>query len=148
MGKAATAIVLSARVRIKAQFYHLDPMAIVWHGNYVRFFEQARCELLDRLHYNYQQMSEGEYLWPVVDMRVKFIKPVRFGQEMDVTASLKEYENRLKIEYLVSDVESGEKLTTGFTIQVAVDGQSGEMSFILPAEFRAKVEAALCALDE
>ena len=147
MAKIGTHKTLSASVRVKAQFYHLDPMAVVWHGNYVRFFEQARCELLEKLDYNYPQMSQSGFLWPVVDMRVKFVKPVQFGQEIEIVASLKEYENRLKIDYLVCDVDSGEKLTKGFTIQVAVAAESGEMSFVLPPEFRAKVEAALCALQ-
>ena len=147
MAKVDPAKTLSAQVRIKAQFYHLDPMAVVWHGNYVRFFEQARCELLESLGHNYPQMNESDYIWPVIDMRVKFVKPVEFGQEIDVTASLKEYENRLKIEYLVSDADSGERLTSGFTIQVAVDKESGEMSFVSPAEFRKKIEIALCALS-
>ena len=135
---------VSASVRIAPQFYDLDPMNVVWHGNYVRYFEQARCALLDRIDYNYLQMKESGYAWPVVDLRIKFVRPATFGQQIIVTATLVEYENRIKINYLVTDSESGEKLTKGFSIQVAVDGQSGEMCFESPKILFDKVARALC----
>jgi len=135
---------ISESVRITAQFYHLDPMEVVWHGNYIRFFEQARCALLDRIEFNYPQMRDAGYAWPVVDMRLKFIRPVRFGQNIDVEARLTEYENRLKIEYKVSDSASGERLTKGYTIQVAVDIETQEMLFESPPALINKVKAAQC----
>lgn len=136
---------ISATVQIQAQFYHLDPMEVVWHGNYVRFFEQARCALLDKLDYNYPQMRDSGYAWPIVDMRVKFVRPVRFAQVIDVCATLVEYENRIKISYLVSDAATGEKITKGFTIQVAVDLETQEMEYESPKILFDKVKVATCA---
>ncbi len=135
---------LKTEIDIKSQFYDLDPMAIVWHGNYARFFEQARCALLDKLDFNYQQMSETGYAWPIVDMRIKYVRPVRFPQTVRVTARLVEYENRLKINYLIQDAETLEKLTKGFTIQVAVDINTEEMQFQSPPVLIEKVENLLC----
>ena len=43
---------VEAEVVVKAQFYDLDPMGVVWHGHYARFMEQARCELLDKIGYH------------------------------------------------------------------------------------------------
>ena len=135
---------ISADISIKSQFYDLDPMGIVWHGNYARFFEQARCALLDKLDYNYQQMDDSGYAWPIVDMRIKYVRPIRFPQEVTVTASLAEYENRLKINYLIEDSATKEKLTKGFTIQVAVDKNTDEMLFQSPNVLYQKVEKLLC----
>ena len=59
-------------------------------------------------------------------------KPVRFGQRVVVKATLREWENRLLIDYLVSDRQSGQRLTKGTTVQVAVDMGSGEMCFVSP----------------
>ncbi len=58
---------ISASVSETIQFYHLDPMNVVWHGNYVQFFENARCALLDQIDYNYHQMDflclqKGEFI--------------------------------------------------------------------------------------
>ena len=136
--------ILSTKITVKTQFYDLDPMGIVWHGNYARFFEQARCALLDALDYNYQQMGESGYAWPIVDMRIKYVRPLRFPQSIIITATLAEYENRLKINYLIQDSENGEKLTKGFTIQVAVDTHSKEMLFQSPAALTQKIAALRC----
>ena len=135
---------ISADIKVKCQFYDLDPMGIAWHGNYPRFFEQARCALLDKIDYNYDQMRDSGYAWPIVDMRIKYVRSLRFVQEVTVTATLVEYENRLKINYLIKDIETGEKLTQGFTIQVAIDNNTEEMLFQSPPVLYQKVEALLC----
>jgi acyl-CoA thioester hydrolase len=134
---------ISADIIVKTQFYDLDPMAIVWHGNYARFFEQARCALLDKLDYNYQQMSDSGFAWPIVDMRIKYVRPLRFPQTLKVIATLVEYENRLKINYLIEDIVSGERLTKGYTVQVAVEKETEEMLFESPLIFQQKVEELL-----
>jgi acyl-CoA thioester hydrolase len=134
---------ITASVTETIQFYHLDPMNVVWHGNYVQFFENARCALLDQINYNYPEMDKSGYVWPVVDMRVKYVRPCKFGQKINIAATIAEYENRLKINYLISDAETGEKLTKGFTIQVAVEKASGEMLFRSPDFFIDMLEALI-----
>jgi acyl-CoA thioester hydrolase len=131
---------ISAEVTVKPQFYDLDPMQVVWHGNYVRFLEQARCALLDKIAFNYQEMSQTGYIWPVVDMRIKYVRPLRFGQEVKVIATMLEYENRLKIGYRLIDLASGETLTKAHTIQVAVEIATNELCFESPAVLREKVQ--------
>ena len=118
---------ISAEVLIKAQFYDLDPMQIVWHGNYARFLEEARCALLDLIGYNYPEMAKSGFVWPVVDMRIKYIRPVRFAQTVRVTAILTEYENRLRIEYRITDTATDELLTKASTTQLAVDAVADQM---------------------
>ena len=134
---------ISAEVVTKAQFYDLDPMQVVWHGNYARFLEQARCALLDRIGYNYLEMAESGYVWPIVDMHIKYVRPVRFAQEIVISARLREYENRIKIDYLVRDAASGMVMTKAHTIQVAVVAASQDLCLESPEFFRRKVEALL-----
>ena len=124
---------ITASIRLKAQFYDLDPLQVVWHGNYARFLEQARSALLDAIAFNYREMSRTAFVWPVVDLRIKYVRPIRFAQEVDVAATLVEYENRLKIDYLITDAASGETLTRAHTVQVAVDATNGELAFESPA---------------
>ncbi len=124
---------ISATTEIKAQFYDLDPMNIVWHGNYARFLEQARCDLLDLIGFNYVQMAATDHAWPIVDMRTKYVRPIRFGQRIAVTATLVEWENRLRIDYRIADAETGEVLTKAQTTQMAVHIRTGETAFESPA---------------
>lgn len=123
---------LCAEVEIDVPFHDCDPMQVVWHGNYARYFEVARCELLRLFEYDYDQMCESGYAWPIIDLRTKFIKPARFRQKIIVAAYLKEYEHRLKIDYVLRCKETGAKLTKGYTVQVAVAIDNGEMQYVSP----------------
>jgi acyl-CoA thioester hydrolase len=122
----------SADVEIQVQFYDLDPMEVVWHGNYVKYLEVARCALLDAIGYNYAEMKASGYMWPVIDMNLRYAAPATFGQRLSVRAEIVEWENRLRIDYLVSDAASGRRLNRASTTQVAVDIASGEMCFVSP----------------
>lgn len=132
---------LFADTRTDVQFYDLDPMQIVWHGNYPRFLELARCALLDMLDYNYPQMAASGYIWPIVDMRIKYVKPARLAQMLSVRATLLEYQNRIRIGYRITDESSRELLTKAQTIQLCVHAETGELRLDCPPEFIAKVEA-------
>ena len=132
-------IELDAEIQLKIPFQDVDVMGIVWHGNYLRYFEEARAELLDKVEYGYFQMKESGYAWPIVDTRVKFIKPLHLQQIVQVKARLVEYECKLKIDYEIFDVETGERTTKGYTKQVAVDMENDEMCFVSPKVFLQKL---------
>jgi acyl-CoA thioester hydrolase len=134
---------IAAEVTVKAQFYDLDPMQVVWHGNYPRFLEEARCALLDRIGYNYAEMSASGFLWPIVDMRIKYVQPLRFAQSARVKATLVEYENRLRIDYRLTDPDSGGVITKAQTTQVAVDAVTKELCLQSPQILLDKVKALL-----
>ena len=134
---------ISAESLVRVEFFDLDPMEVVWHGNYARYLEIARCELLNRIGYNYPQMAESGYLWPIVDMRIKYVGPARFGQQLRVGATLAEWENRLKIDYRITDAQTGAILTKAHTIQVAVDAVTKELLLECPSVLTDKVRGLL-----
>ncbi len=121
-----------AETIVEVPFYDVDMMDIVWHGNYIKYFEIARCVLLSQIGYTYQQMRESGYAWPVIDLHVRYPQPARFGQRIRVKARLVEWENRLKIKYLIEDASSGQRLTKGHTVQVAVNIEDQTMCLVSP----------------
>lgn len=123
---------LAHEIDVVPAFHDLDPMAVVWHGHYLKYFELARCALLQRFDYDYMEMRDSGYIWPIVDMRTKYVRSARFNQKLKVRAQIVEWENRLKIEYLVRDAMSGLVLTRAHTIQVAVEVSTGEMQYVSP----------------
>jgi acyl-CoA thioester hydrolase len=129
----------SSQLEMTIPFHDVDPMNVVWHGRYVKYLELVRCQLLASFGYNYDDMFASGYAWPVVDMRIKYVKPAKFGQAIRITATLVEWEFRLKINYLIEDADSGIKLTKGYTVQVAVGLDSGEMCGESPAILREKL---------
>lgn len=134
---------IEAEIVVKANFYDLDPMEVVWHGNYARYIEDARCALLDHIGYNYAEMRDSGYAWPIVDMRIKYIRPIRFNQRVRVVAQLIEFENRIRIDYRLHDVIDKELLTKAQTTQVAVALETEEMCFESPAVLIEKVQRLL-----
>ena len=122
----------SVVIELTIPFHDVDSMGVVWHGNYFRYFEIAREALLNQFNYGYRAMKASGYVWPVVDTRVKYRAPLLFEQKITVTAKLEEYENRLRIGYVIADLNTGKRLSTGYTIQVAVDEKTNEMCFVSP----------------
>ncbi len=121
-----------ASVDLQIPFHDVDMMEVVWHGHYAKYFEIARCAVLEKIGYNYPQMRDSGYAWPVIDLNMRYIKPVVFGQAITVEAAIVEWENRLKINYLATDKNTGIRLTKGYSIQVAVDMRTKEMCFESP----------------
>ena len=121
-----------ATVPITVPFHDVDSIGVVWHGHYSKYFEVARCALLESFGYGYAAMRESGFSWPVIDMRIRYVRGVTFGQRLLVKATLREWENRLLIHSLVTDEASGERLPKGTTVQGAVDMKNGEMCFVSP----------------
>ncbi|MFA0567753.1 acyl-CoA thioesterase [Vibrio gallaecicus] len=130
---------LEAEVTIVTSFQDADPMGVIYHGNYFRFFEEVRRIMMDQLQYNYLEMKDSGYMWPIIDTRVKYVKAIPFHHKIKVSGRLTEWENRLRIDYEIHDAETGSRMTRAHTMQVAVDIESEEMCFASPSIFIDKV---------
>lgn len=126
-------------IELVVPFHDVDFMGVVWHGRYLKYFEIAREELMRAIGYATSDMIASGYVWPVVDLRVKYVRPLNLNQRVCVMAELVEWEHRMKIEYAVYDAASRELLTKAVTTQVALDMNTREMCFETPLEFREKV---------
>lgn len=123
-------------------FFDVDSLAIVWHGHYVKYLEMARCAFLDSIAHDYTVMRDSGYVYPVVKLDVKYIKPATFGQRIRVGLAVTEFESCLKIDYTIEDRQSGNRLTRASTSQVAVCIDSGQMQFQTPDVFQAAIRRA------
>jgi acyl-CoA thioester hydrolase len=135
--------VLHLDTEVLVPFFDVDSMNVVWHGHYIKYLEVARCALLDHIGHNYTQMLESGYAWPVIDIQLRYVRGAVFGQRLMVRASLVEWENRLKINYLISDAETGERMTRASTVQVAVLIETREMQLASPTVFTDAVARVL-----
>jgi acyl-CoA thioester hydrolase len=123
---------LSIEIELTPAFHDLDPMEIVWHGHYVKYLELARTALLRHFGYDYPQMRASGYAWPIVDLQLKYIASAVYDQRLRVRAEIVEWENRLRIAYLISDAATGQRLTKAQTTQLAVKLQTGQMQYVCP----------------
>ena len=118
-------------ILIEVPFFDLDPMNVVWHGNYVKYTEIARCKLLEKIGYSYPAMIKDGYVYPIAKMDMKFIKSATLSQKLLIKASLEEYEPSLRIKYIITD-ENGEVIFKASTMQICVDAITGKSIYEAP----------------
>jgi acyl-CoA thioester hydrolase len=135
--------VLQVDVELEVRFHDVDMAGVVWHGHYLRYFENARWALMDRLDYGFVRMVDSGYAWPIVDLQARYLSPARFGDRLRVRCSLVEWQSRLVLNYLVSRLPDVARVARARTVQVAVDGRTGELQFATPPDFVARVHEVL-----
>jgi len=132
-----------AEVETIIEFFNLDPMQIVWHGNYINYFELGRRSLLEKIGYGYNEMKESGYAFPVVEISVKYLQPLRYKDRICIKAILMEYENCLRIKYEIRNTETGATVTMGLSTQMAYDIKTEESCFTCPEVLIKKVESLI-----
>jgi acyl-CoA thioester hydrolase len=130
-------------VEFNVEFFDLDPMQVVWHGNYINYFEIGRRRLLEKIGFGYPEMEKAGFAFPVIEVSVKYLCPLKFGESAIVKAVLEEYENRLKIKYEIRNSKTGRIVTKGVSTQMAFDIKAGESCFVCPPGFTNKVEGLI-----
>jgi acyl-CoA thioester hydrolase len=135
--------VISAEIEFDVPFHDVDMVGVVWHGHYLRYFENARWVLMDTLGYGLGRMLESGCAWPVVEMQAKYLSPARFQERLTVRSSLVEWQSRLVLNYLITRSSDGARVARARSVQVAVDGRTGELLFQCPACFVECVNRAL-----
>jgi acyl-CoA thioester hydrolase len=133
---------LGAEVEIRVPFYDLDPLGVVWHGNYYKYFELARAEFMRSIGFDIDEMKGSGYVWPVTKSHCSYLSPLRYDMRVVVRAELMEEEHRLIVRYRITEKESGRVLAKGYTVQVAVNITTWEMSFITPEALLKRLQAA------
>lgn len=117
-----------------AEFFDVDSMGVMWHGNYVRYMEMARCRFLDEVGFNYLAMRKAKFALPIVKLDSKFIAPLEFNQRFCIEVELLEFECFFRLKYTFLDLD-GKKLCQASTSQVAILLESKETCFYLPNAF-------------
>ena len=131
---------IETNYKTTVEFYDLDPMNVVWHGNYIKYLEAARCDMLEKIGYTYEDMRKENYAYPVAKMELKFIKSATFKQRLNVKTTLQELEPALIIKYEITDEETREKLFQAQSMQIRVNIETGETVYNASESFLKKIE--------
>ncbi len=127
---------------ISAEFFDVDAMNVVWHGNYVKYMEVARCALLDKIGYGYKEMVKEGFAYPVTSINLKYVRSLYFGDKATVKTYLTEYENCIKIKYEIYN-DKGELCTKAESTQMAINLVTKESCFECTPWFIQRVEKIL-----
>lgn len=100
----------------KTQYYETDQMGIIHHSNYIRWFEEARLDMLEQMGMGYAMLEQQGIISPVLEVQCEYKSMTHYGETVEIYTSLKEYNGiRMTIEYTVVDKESGQLRCVGIS---------------------------------
>jgi len=95
-------------------FYETDQMGIIHHANYIRWFEEARVDLMDQMGFGYTKAVEAGIDFAVLGVSCEYKSMVRFGETVEILCKLKSIEAmRMTLSYTITDSVTGQVRTTG-----------------------------------
>lgn len=105
---------LESRTQITVRYAETDMMGIVYHGNYLPWFEVGRTTLLKECGLPYKELEAQGYHLPVIELGVKYSRPALYDDTLTIITRLRERPSlRIRLDYEVK--RGDELLVTGFT---------------------------------
>ncbi len=113
---------LTTSFRLKIRFSEIDAMRVVWHGAYVKYFEDAREFFGEQFELGYQLIERNRVFAPIVDLSLQYKKPLKYGMKPEVIITYIPTEAaKIVFDYEIRDAESLETMATGHSVQVFMD---------------------------
>ncbi len=101
---------------IRPRYEETDQMGVIYHGNYITWFEQARSGFFRALGYSYKRLEDEGFWIPVIEVGCKYFAPATYDEEVYVKTSVESYGGvRIQLKYEVYDVATDTLLVEGFT---------------------------------
>ncbi len=128
--------ILSEKIAISIRFSEVDSLTIVWHGHYLKYFEDAREAFGKKYGLGYLEMFEKGYVTPIVQIHCEYKAPLTYGDKAIVEVIYRDSKAaKLEMEYKISNASSGLLIATGYSLQVFLDRTKSELQLIIPDFF-------------
>ena len=115
--------------RRKVHYYETDQMKIVHHSNYIRWFEEARIDYLEKIGLSMPVIEQNGVQIPVLSVTSNYRTMTRFGDEVMVGMKIEKYNGiKMQISYEIKDSTTGEIKNTGNSEQCFLDMQGQVIS--------------------
>ena len=105
---------IQTQTDIRVRYAETDKMGLVYHGNYLTWFEVTRVEMLDILGYPYRNLEQEGYLLPVLEASVRYRRPAFFDDRLTIRVTVKD-KPIVKIHCEYEVLRHEELLATGWT---------------------------------
>jgi acyl-CoA thioester hydrolase len=128
---------LSIEIRGRVPFHDLDPMMVVWHGNYLKYFDQARFALFDAAGIDlYGYMMDRQFVFPVTRTSTKYIQPLRANDNFTCKATVTEARNKIAMEFEIRRSDDGTLCARATSEQLAVKMPDMALEFEIPIDIQ------------
>jgi acyl-CoA thioester hydrolase len=106
---------------LRVRYAETDQMSVVYHSNYMIWFEVGRVEMLRQLGFSYLEMEEDGMNLPVVEIKCRYKHPARYDDEITIRTRLAEMRTSLlRFQYDVVRKSDGRLLAEGESVHVVV----------------------------
>lgn len=90
----------TAETQVRVRYGETDQMGYCYYGNYAEFFEVGRVETLRSLGYSYKALEDSGILMPVLEYRIKYLKPAFYDDLLTIKTTIAELPAaRIKFDY-------------------------------------------------
>jgi len=125
----------SLQITMKVPFHDLDPLHLVWHGNYMKYFDIARFALFQDAGIDlYDYYLKNQYIFPITKTSTKHIVPLKYGDEFICEATVVEARIKIAMAFEIRLTGSGTVCTVGRSDQVAVKMPDMELQLEIPED--------------
>ena len=129
---------LSERIKVNVRFNEADPLGMVWHGHYIRYFEDGREAFGSKYGIGYLDFYNHGYIVPVVHIECNYKRSLRYGEEVIVEIQYEPSEAaKLKFSYNLYNAETTQLVASGSSVQVFLDRDSHILQLTNPPFFEA-----------
>mgnify|MGYP001233732403 CR=1 FL=1 len=127
---------LSSRTEIQVRFNEADPLGIVWHGHYIRYFEDGREDFGNIHGLCYLDVYRQGFVIPVVSVQCDFKKSLRYGDRVIVESKYIPTESaKMKFNYRLFNAATNELVATGSSVQVFLSKEDSVLQLANPPFF-------------
>ncbi len=121
------------KTEIAVKFSEVDSLRIVWHGNYVRYFEDGREAFGRQYGLGYLDVHAQGFALPIVDLQVNFKRMLEYGDNAIIETTLIDRPAaKLVFEYTITSVKHGYVVCTGKSTQVFINPVTKELMITMP----------------
>jgi acyl-CoA thioester hydrolase len=113
------------RSELRTLYVDTDKSQVVYHANYLRYFEFGRASLMRDADYPYKQVEANGYIYPIIKTELNYYSPLFYDDLMYVHTRPSKLELvKVQFDYLITRADNGEIACTGFTRHCAVNSKN------------------------
>ncbi len=141
-------LMFKASTTLRVRYADTDQMGVVYHSNYINYFEIGRTEAIRALGFTYKDMEATGIIMPVVEVQCKYLRPARYDDLITVTTTLQQLPRDHKISFIQEIFnEQGKLLVTGSVTLFFMEAKNMQKS-VMPAPLVEKLEPYFVKVDD
>lgn len=128
---------LLANKTLEIRFSDTDAMGVVWHGNFLKFFEDAREHFGELFKLEYLEIYKLGFFVPITETRLKHLEPIYYGDKIEISIKfICSKAAKIKFEYVLQNIDTNNIVAKGSTTQVFLNDSTRDLVLYKPPFFK------------